>query len=307
MSSSAAWTTTDIPDQRGRRVVITGASAGLGEVTARALAATGAHVVMAVRDVRKGEAAAASIRAAQPLASLDVRVLDLASLASVREFAAGVTQDLPRIDVLVNNAGIMQTPPQRTADGFEMQLGTNHLGHFALTGLLLEAITRGSAPRVVTLGSGEHRSGVINFADLQSEHDYRPRRAYQQSKMANTLFAFELDRRLAAVGSPVISVLAHPGYAATNLQSTGPVGWAKALMRVTNRVLAQSPERGALPQLYAATAPDVRGGQYVGPTGLLEMRGPVGEVRAVPAAYDELIADRLWEVSEDLTGVKYLS
>jgi len=300
-----AWTTHQIPDQSGRRVVVTGASSGLGEVTARKLAWKDAHVVLAVRDVAKGHVSAQRIRAAVPSARVEVRELDLSSLQSVRAFAATLATDAPTLDLLVNNAGIMQTPAKKSADGYELQLATNHLGHFALTGLLLEALGQGDRPRVVTLSSTEHKGGRIDFDDLQLERSYAPRKAYQQSKLANALFGIELDRRLRAAGSPILSVLAHPGYSATNLQSTGPTGVAALLMKVGNAVVAQSAERGALPQLYAATAPDVQGGQFYGPDGFQEMRGNPTEVQAIPAAHDLETGRRLWAVSEELTGVTY--
>jgi NAD(P)-dependent dehydrogenase (short-subunit alcohol dehydrogenase family) len=296
------WTAAQIPEQSGRRAIVTGANSGLGRVTARELARKGAHVVLAVRTPAKGEEAAAGIRAAAPGARVEVRTLDLGSLASIRAFAEG--WDGP-LDLLVNNAGIMMTPPRTTADGFELQFGTNHLGHFALTGLLLGALEAATAARVVTVSSIEHKPGHIHFDDLQLQQAYDPRKAYQQSKMANALFGLELDRRLRAAGSPVLSVLAHPGYSDTNLQSTGPTGIAKLAMRVGNKLIAQSAEKGALPQLLAATAPEVRGGQFWGPDGFQEFRGAPKEVQAVPEAQDPAIAARLWTVSEELTGVSY--
>jgi NAD(P)-dependent dehydrogenase (short-subunit alcohol dehydrogenase family) len=301
----SGWSGDEIPDQTGRTAVVTGASSGLGVVTARELARKGARVVLAVRTPGKGEAVAAEIRGQIPGALVEVRKLDLASLASVRAFAAELLALAPTLDLLVNNAGIMQTPPQKTADGYELQLGTNHLGHFALTGLLLDALGTGDAPRVVTVSSLEHKPGHIHFDDLQLERGYAPRKAYQQSKMANAVFGLELDRRLRAAGSPIISVLAHPGYSATNLQSTGPTGAALLLMKVGNALVAQKAERGALPQLYAATAPGVQGGQFFGPGGLWELRGDVTTVQAVPEAHDPEIARRLWAVSEELTGVSF--
>jgi NAD(P)-dependent dehydrogenase (short-subunit alcohol dehydrogenase family) len=300
-----AWTADQIPAQTGRLAVVTGANSGLGEITARELARAGARVVLAVRTVGKGETAAQAIRGAVPSAEVEVRELDLSSLASVRAFAAALTDAEPVLDLLINNAGIMQTPPRKTVDGFELQLGTNHLGHFALTGLLLEALGRAPAARVVTVSSNEHKGGHIHFDDLQLEHGYAPRKAYQQSKMANAVFGLELDRRLRAAGSPIISVLAHPGYSATNLQSSGPTGIAVLAMKVGNALVAQKAERGVLPQLYAATAPGVRGGQYFGPSGFQELRGDPTEVQAVPEAHDPEIARRLWTVSEQLTGVTY--
>ncbi len=213
--------------------------------------------------------------------------------------------DGERVDLLVNNAGVMMTPRRTTSDGFELQLGTNHLGHFALTGLLLDALGRSGSARVVTVSSNEHKGGRIDFDDLQLERSYTPRDSYQRSKLANAVFATELDRRLRAAGSPMISVFAHPGYSATNLQSTGPTGLLKAGLAVANRVFAQSAERGALPQLYAATAPGVEGGDYYGPDGRGELRGFPRKVKAIPDAYDPAIGARLWETSEELTGVRY--
>ena len=303
----SAWTTDQIPDQSGRRVVVTGASSGLGEVTARELARKGAQVVLAVRNTEKGETVAERIRTAVPGALLDVAELDLSSLESVRAFAGHLLAQAPTLDLLVNNAGIMMTPSSRTADGFELQLGTNHLGHFALTGLLIEALERGTNSRVVTLSSIAHKSGEIHFDDLQLDSDYSPTKAYSQSKLANAIFAVQLDRRLRAAGSSIISAFAHPGYSATNLQSTGPVGFAAQIMKLGNAIVAQKAERGALPQLYAATAPGVHGGQFFGPSGRGELRGDPVEVKAIPAAYDAAIGQRLWSVSEELTGVTYLS
>jgi len=292
-----------IPAQSGRTAVVTGANSGLGLVTSRELARHGARVVMAVRSTAKGEAAASEVRAAVPGARLEVRALDLASLDSVRAFAEGLAADA--VDLLINNAGIMMTPRQTTREGFELQLGTNHLGHFALTGLLLEAVQRAPAGRVVTLSSIEHKGGHIDFDDLQSERSYQPRRAYRQSKLANAVFGLELDRRLRAAGSNAISVLAHPGYSDTNLQTTGPTGAMKAVLKLGNRLLAQSAEKGALPTLYAATAPDVEGGDYYGPDGFQEMRGRPTHVDVIPEGRDPEIGRRLWEVSEELTGVRY--
>ncbi len=301
----SGWTASQIPDLTGRVAVVTGANSGLGAITARELAQHGCRVVLAVRDTGKGQGAARQIRAAIPAAQAEVRELDLSSLASVRAFAAGLAAEIPALNLLVNNAGIMATPPRRTADGYELQFGTNYLGHFALTGLMLEALGRGEASRIVTISSTEHKPGHIHFDDLQLDRGYAARKAYQQSKMANTIFGIELDRRLRAAGSPVISVLAHPGYAATNLQSAGPTGAAALIMKFTNAVIAQSAERGALPQLYAATAPGVRGGQFYGPSGFQEMRGDPVEVQPALEARDPQIGRRLWAVSEELTGVAY--
>jgi NAD(P)-dependent dehydrogenase (short-subunit alcohol dehydrogenase family) len=275
----------------GRNVIVTGANSGIGRAAASALSAAGARVVLAVRNTDKGHAAAASMPG-----ETDVRRLDLASLASVREFAAAWEGD---IDLLINNAGVMVPPLTRTAEGFELQFGTNHLGHFALTNLLLERVTG----RVVTVASGAHRFGSIDFDDLGWEHKpYRASRAYGQSKLANLLFTAELQRRLTAAGSSVLATAAHPGYAATNLQFHSGRRTLDLLMGVGNRVFAQDERAGALPTLYAAVA-DVPAGGYAGPGGLMEMRGKPKLVGCSKAAKDADVARRLWEVSEDLTGV----
>jgi NAD(P)-dependent dehydrogenase (short-subunit alcohol dehydrogenase family) len=300
----SGWTADHIPDQSGRIVLVTGANSGLGLVTARELARAGATVVLTARDADKGAAAEAEIRESVPEAKLESRVLDLADLDSVRKLASALVADHERLDVLVNNAGVMMTPKRSTADGFELQFGTNHLGHFALTGLLLGRLG-GADPRVVTVSSLEHRPGRIDFGDLTWETGYHPRAAYQRSKLANAAFGIELDRRLRAAGSPVKSVLAHPGYSATNLQSSGPTGPMKQLLRVGNALLAQSPADGALPQLYAATAADVEGGEFFGPDGFREARGHPRRVEATSRARDPELGRRLWEVSEELTGVSY--
>ncbi len=297
------WSADQSPDQTGRTAVVTGANSGLGLVTARELARAGASVVLACRNSQKGEAAAAEIGAEVPGARLEVAELDLSSLASVRRFAGALGAG--ELALLINNAGIMMTPQQQTTDGFELQFGTNHLGHFALTGLLLERLGRAEGARVVTLSSLEHKSGHIDFGDLQLVHGYAPRKAYRQSKLANAAFGLELDRRLRAAGSPVVSVLAHPGYTATNLQSTGPTGIMKPLLAVGNRVFAQNAAQGALPTLYAATAPDVKGGDYYGPDGFQELRGRPAKVNVIAEGRDPAVGRRLWEVSEELTGVEY--
>jgi NAD(P)-dependent dehydrogenase (short-subunit alcohol dehydrogenase family) len=285
------WTTADMDRQDGRTFVVTGANSGIGLEASRALAAACARVVVACRDTAKGEHAVAELDG-----DFDVRRLDLADLASVRSFAEGLDRD---IDVLINNAGVMAVPRSKTTDGFEMQLGTNHLGHFALTGLLLGRVR----DRVVTISSGAHRIGRVNFDDLQSERRYQRWTAYGQSKLANLLFMMELQRRLDAAGSSLRSVAAHPGYAATGLQShTQSV--QDQIMSVANLVLAQSAAMGALPTLYAATE-DVPGAAYAGPGGLLEQRGHPQLVNMSGAAKDPEAASRLWEASEELTGVRY--
>jgi NAD(P)-dependent dehydrogenase (short-subunit alcohol dehydrogenase family) len=285
------WSAADIPDQTGRTAVVTGATSGLGLATARALAAAGAHVVLAVRDPARGAAAAAGLSG-----STEVRRLDLADLQSVREFAAGWTGDL---DVLVNNAGIMNVPVGLTDDGFELQFGTNHLGHFALTNLLLPCIT----DRVVTVSSFLHRTGSIALQDLNWQSRlYDPRRAYAQSKLANLLFTLELQRRLTAAGSAVRATAAHPGWAATGLQRHSGSRLQSAVGAIGNRLLAQSAERGALPTLFAATA-DVPGGSYAGPDGPFGLRGFPTLVGRSSGARDADLARRLWTASAELTGV----
>jgi len=287
------WTAADIPSQAGRTVVVTGANSGLGLVTARELARAGAHVTLAVRDLARGEQAAATIEG-----DVTVRRLDLADLESVRAFAAGWAGDL---DVLVNNAGIMMVPAGVTVDGFELQFGTNHLGHFALTNLLLPHVT----DRVVTLSSGLHRSGVIDLDDLNwQRRPYSANGAYSQSKLANLLFTLELQRRLTAAGSRVRALGAHPGYAATNLQGRSGSRVKDRAMKLGNLVLAQSDERGALPTLAAATR-DLPGGSYLGPDGFQELRGYPALVGRTASASDPELARRLWEESARLTGVDY--
>jgi NAD(P)-dependent dehydrogenase (short-subunit alcohol dehydrogenase family) len=287
------FSTASIPDMTGQTVIVTGANSGIGRVAATALADHGARVVLAVRNTDKGDAAAS-----QMPGTTEVRRLDLASLASVKEFAAG--WDGP-IDILINNAGIMIPPLSRTADGFEMQFGTNHLGHFALTNLLLPQITG----RVVTVASGAHRMGRIDFSDLNWEHkSYRAWRAYGQSKLANLLFTAELQRRLIDAGSDVEANAAHPGYSATNLQSHSENALMHALMVIGNRVIAQDDKGGALPSLYAAVA-DVPGNSYAGPSGFMESRGAPKLVGRSNAALDTETARRLWDVSEQLTGVSF--
>ena len=258
---------------------------------------------MACRSVDKGNVAAAELGAEVPEARLRVAELDLSSLASVRRFAGA--PEIGEVALLINNAGIMMTPQEKTADRFELQFGTNHLGHFALTGLLLERLGEASDARVVTVTSLEHKAGHIDFDDLQLAHGYAARKAYRQSKLANAIFGIELDRRLRAAGSAIKSLLAHPGYSATNLQSTGPTGVMKALLAVSNRIFAQGAEQGALPTLYAATAPEVEGGEFYGPDGFQELRGRPTKVNAIAEARDPEVGQRLWEASEKLTGVVY--
>ncbi|HYP48648.1 MAG TPA: oxidoreductase [Thermoleophilaceae bacterium] len=300
------WTASDMPDLSGRRAVVTGANSGLGLVTARELARRGAAVVLACRNVAKGEAALAEVRAAAPGAELELASLDLGDLASVRSFAEWHSAAHPDgLDILVNNAGVMAPPRGTTADGFERQLGTNHLGHFALTGMLLEGLLARNGARVVTVSSSAHKMGRMHFDDLQGERGYSRWGRYGQSKLANLLFCLELDRRARAARTSLISVAAHPGYAATNLQLAGPPAHEALVMRLSNAVVAQSAEMGALPSLYAATAPGLAGGSYVGPDGIAEARGHPKLVKPNGRARDAEAARRLWEVSEELTGVRF--
>jgi NAD(P)-dependent dehydrogenase (short-subunit alcohol dehydrogenase family) len=296
------WNISDIPDQSGLTVLITGATSGLGLESAKALAAAGADVILAGRSPERLQTAQAQIP--EPTRLL---VMDLADLDSVRTAAAGVEH----LDVLMNNAGVMAPPFGRTADGFETQIGTNHLGHFALTGLLLPKMPVDSPDaRVVTVASSAHRMGAVDVQDLNYDHrKYSAWPAYGQSKLANLLFAAELDRRAQRARWRLRSTAAHPGWAATNLQFAGPsvahnpIG--KLLTKLMNTLVAQSAESGARPQLYAATMPDVHGGDYYGPDGLFESRGAPKRVGRTSAAQDEVTAARLWELSEELTGVRY--
>jgi NAD(P)-dependent dehydrogenase (short-subunit alcohol dehydrogenase family) len=302
---TAKWTAEQIPDQSGRTAIVTGANSGLGLVCARELAGHGARVVMACRNTDKGAAAKAEIEREAPGAQLELAALDLASLASVREFAEQFHAHHDGLDLLINNAGVMAPPRKVTADGYELQLGTNLLGHFALTAQLIGAMEGREDTRVVTLSSNAHKMGRIDFDDLQSERRYSRWRAYGQSKLADLMLALELDRRLRAAGSTVKSLAAHPGYAATNLQSAAAPALDRWVMVVTNALLAQSGERGALPPLYAATAPGLEGGLYIGPDGLGEFRGHPRIVSPNRAAREEATARRLWEVSQELTGVRF--
>jgi NAD(P)-dependent dehydrogenase (short-subunit alcohol dehydrogenase family) len=309
MADRERWTEENVPGLGGRVAVVTGANSGLGLEAGRVLAQRGAHVVLAVRSAARGDAAAAAIRAGAPEARLEVMSLDLASLASVRDFARAVLAGHDRLDMLLNNAGVMAIPYRKTADGFEMQFGTNHLGHFALTGLLLPLILETPGARVVTVSSSAHLVGRIRFDDLNGERSYSKWGAYGQSKLANLLFAYELQRRLSAAGSGAISAAAHPGFANTDLQLVGPRMEGSRLgvqaMGLFNRLLAQSAPMGALPEIYAATSPAVRGGDYIGPDGFLEQWGFPKKVQSNARSRDEDVAARLWVTSEQLTGVNY--
>ncbi|MBQ0863232.1 oxidoreductase [Streptomyces smyrnaeus] len=300
------WTARNIPDQSGRTVVVTGANSGLGFVTARELARRGARTVLACRDEERGSRARDELVSELPEAGprTELRRLDLGDLASVRAFVKELPDE--RVDLLINNAGVMALPYGRTADGFELQFGVNHLGHFALTGLLLDRLLAAPAPRVVTVSSGLHALANIDIADLNSEHSYRRWVAYARSKTANLLFTHELARLLA--GTPLVAAAAHPGYAATNLQTAGVrMEGRKTVERVFalgNRVVAQSAEAGALPTLYAATARGVAPDSFTGPR-LLGWRGAPAPSWRAPWTLSDVAAERLWAASEQLTGVTY--
>jgi NAD(P)-dependent dehydrogenase (short-subunit alcohol dehydrogenase family) len=303
----AGWTQAAMPDQSGRVAVVTGASSGIGAAAAEMLAAKGGDVVLAVRDAARGEAVRTRILARNPGARVRVSLLDLADLGSVRAFASRIEGEVARVDVLLNNAGLGMQPQRGvTADGFERQFGTNHLGHFALTGLLLPALLRAQAARVVGIASLAHRRARIDFSDLMGERRYRGGAAYGQSKLANLMFAFELDRRARAAGAGLVSVAAHPGLSRTGFMAASQIpAAAQAAVGVLLRVAGQDEVRGALPGVYAATMPGVEGGSYWGPDGVLEARGT--PKRAVVARQAMLRGDwaRLWAASEALTGVTY--
>lgn len=301
------WTAQDMPDQTGRSVVVTGANTGLGLASARALAAKGAHVVLACRDADRGTSALDEVAQVATGEAPELVVLDLADLDSVRSCAATLDDRLERLDVLMNNAGVMAMPLRRTAQGFEMQIGTNHLGHFALTGLLLATLLRAPAARVVTVSSVGHRMGRIRLDDLNWERGrYQRWLAYGQSKLANLAFTSELQRRAGVADAPLTAVAAHPGTSATELGRYLPGARLSSVVNpLVRRLTSQPADMGALPQLYAATMPDVAGDDYWGPDGLLEQRGHPEKVGRSRAAGDADTARRLWDLSEQLTGVTY--
>jgi len=303
-SSNAPWTAADVPDQQGRIAVVTGANTGIGFEAAKVLAERGATVVLACRGVERASQAAGRIRAGAPKADVRTLQIDLASLASVRSAAEQLRADFPRIDLLINNAGLMMTPPGRTEDGFELQLGVNHLGHFALTGLLLDHIAAVPGSRIVSVSSNGHRGGRINFDDLQSDNGYSRMRAYAQSKLANLLFTYELQRRLAEAGAETIAVAAHPGGSRTELTRNLPLAM-RPVAAVMMRFMGQSAEMGALPTLRAAVDPAARGGDYYGPGGRAEQAGYPKLVESNARSHDVTVQRRLWTESERLTGVSY--
>lgn len=303
------WTEANVPDQTGRTILITGANSGIGFEAARALAQHGATVVMGCRNRSKAEEAVSQIEATAPSGSVEILEMDLSDLGSVAAAADGFRATNGRLDVLVNNAGLMATPNQRTSQGFEMQFGVNHLGHFALTGRLLDMLLATESSRIVSISSQGHRAGKLDFDDLNSEKKYSAWQAYFQSKLANLVFTNELQRRLAAADADVIAVAAHPGASSTNLGHESAGGVLSTMMGkmrpVMNKLMTQSAAMGALPTLRAATDPDVIGGDYFGPGGFLEMKGHPEKVGMSDRALDEDSARRLWELSQTMTDVIY--
>jgi NAD(P)-dependent dehydrogenase (short-subunit alcohol dehydrogenase family) len=296
----STWTSEDIPSQFGREVIVTGANTGIGFETARMLALKGARVTLACRSLDRGQAAVNRILAESADAAVSLEELDLSDLGNVEAFAARFADQHERLDLLILNAGVMVPPESKTAQGFELQFGVNHLGHFALTGALLPLLRATEGSRVVVVSSTAATRGVMDFDDLQFEkRGYAPWQAYGQSKLANQLFTLELQRRLRAAGSSVLVTAAHPGWTATDLQRT------TGLVRFLNRFIAMEPPQGALPTLRAATDPEAAGGDYYGPNGFLQMRGYPKRIDMVKQARKDGDAERLWEISEDLTGVRY--
>ncbi|MFQ5978491.1 MAG: oxidoreductase [Candidatus Heimdallarchaeota archaeon] len=304
------WGNDDIPDLTGKTTIVTGANSGTGFQASKVLASKGTTVIMACRSLEKGAEAARTIQEEHPNASTKVMELDLADLSSVRSFAEEFKQNYASLELLLNNAGVMQTPARRTADGFELQFGTNHLGHFALTGLLLEPLLQAKEARVVTMSSAAHSQGKIHFDNINLEKKYGRTKAYAQSKLANLLFAYELQRKFESKATSAISVGVHPGYTATNLQSAGPGmeggrrHWAR-LYWISNKIFAQGIEMGALPLLCAATDSAIEGGDYIGPSRLRGWRGHPKKARSSKRSYNLEDAEQLWELSEQMTGVKY--
>ena len=306
--ATGKWTADQIPSQAGKTALITGANSGIGYQAALELARHGAHVLLGCRNEAKGRAALERLLREAPGASAEVVPLDMASLASVRAFAAAFIGRGIALDLLINNAGVMALPKRElTEDGFERQFGTNHLGHFALTGLLLPALLAAPAPRVVTVASLAHRTGKIDFDNLQRERGYEGWDAYNASKLANILFAKELDRRARAAHSRLLSLAVHPGVSTTSIFENGPgtMNLKAIMVKLLAPVMMQNDEAGALPTLYAATSPDAHGGEYIGPDGFGELKGSPVVVQPRPQALDVAVGERLWTVSEDLTGVHY--
>ncbi|MDB5107759.1 MAG: Short-chain dehydrogenase [Candidatus Binatus sp.] len=309
MAETKNWTADDLPDLTNKTIIITGGNSGIGYEAALEFAGHHARVVLACRSLEKARAAAAQIAGIHPGATVDVIQLELSSLKSVRAFAQTFRESHRDLHVLCNNAGVMALPFQRTEDGFEMQFGTNHLGHFALTGLLIDQLLATEGSRVVTVSSGAHRLSRIRFDDLNWQHGYRKWFAYGQSKLANLLFTFELQRKIDAIGAKLLAVACHPGYAATNLQAAGPrmsgSSFKESFFELGNRLFAQSGAMGALPTLYAAAAPQVRGNDYIGPNGFMENSGYPHKVEGNARSHDLETAKKLWDVSEQMTDVHY--
>lgn len=290
------WSATNVPDQTGKHIIVTGSNSGIGFEAAKVLAARGAHVTLACRNPDKAEAAQAKIKKAHKDATVETGTLDLASLKSISAFAEDYRKKHGKLDVLINNAGVMVPPYGKTDDGFELQIGCNHLGHFALTAQLIDLINASPEGRVVSVASQAHRAGKINFDDLHWEKGYQQWPAYGQSKLANLLFTYELDRNLKEAGHATRATAAHPGYSSTNLQRTMTAG------TMMNALFAQSQKAGALPTLRAATDPDAESGSYWGPKGIMEMRGAPIKVKSNRRSHDKRVARKLWDVSEELTG-----
>lgn len=299
MKNQKEWDSRDIPELTGKRAIVTGANTGIGFETARVLASKGALVIMTCRNMEKGESSANSIRKETRRDDIEVTKLDLASLSSIRQFADDFRRRYDRLDLLINNAGVMMPPYSRTIDGFELQFGTNHLGHFALTGLLIDLLMRTEGSCMVAASSFAHKLGTINFDDINWKESYKRIRAYAQSKLANLLFTYELQRKLSAIGSKTIAVAVHPGWTRTNLQRHA------IYFKILNPILGQNVKMGALPTLYAATSRDVRGGEYFGPGGWKELRGYPKKVESSEESLDLEIAKRLWAVSEEMTDVHF--
>ncbi|MFT3710795.1 MAG: oxidoreductase [Archangium sp.] len=302
---TAKWSLNDMPSLEGQVWIVTGANSGLGLESVRGLAAKGATVVMGCRDPGRAQGAADDVKKTVPNAKLELESLDLASLKSIEAFAQKMTTAHPRVDGLINNAGVMATPPKKTADGFELQFGTNHLGHFALTLRLLPLLEESNTARVVTVASDLHKRGNLRFDDLMLEKSYSPWNAYGNSKLANLLFTYELARKLAAAGKKTVAVAAHPGYAATNLQGSTESAFFGFFMSIGNAILAQSAQMGALPTLLAATGSEVKPGEYFGPGGFMGMKGHPVKVESNARSKDTSTAAELWKVSEQLTGVSF--
>lgn len=306
--AGSKWTAEQIPSQAGKTALVTGANSGIGYQAALELARHGAHVLLGCRNYAKGQAALDRLRREAPGAAAELVELDMASLSSIRAFAGDFAARGIALDLLINNAGVMALPKRElTADGFERQFGTNHLGHFALTGLLMPQLLAAPAPRVVTVASLAHRNGKIDFDNLQSERNYKPWDAYGESKLANILFANELNRRVVAAQSRLVSIPVHPGVSRTSIVDNGPgsSGLKAVVLKVLAPVIMQPDAAGALPTLYAATSPEARGGEYIGPDGLMEMKGSPVVVQPREHALDSAVGQRLWTVSEELTGVAY--